>query len=62
MNIELDAETNNKIAKFKETQSGIISTPESNFKVMVIPTNEEYMILKDTFELSQQVNSKVLKK
>ena len=62
MNIELDAETNNNIARFKENQSGIISTPNSKFKVMVIPTNEEYMILKDTFELSQQVKSKEISK
>lgn len=66
MNIELDVDANDNIARFKENQSGIISTPDSKFKVMVIPTNEEYMILKDTFELSQQVkskgHSKVLKK
>lgn len=66
MNIELDVDANDNIAKFKENQSGIISTTDSKFKVMVIPTNEEYMILKDTFELSQQVkskgHSKVLKK
>lgn len=66
MNIELDVDANDNIARFKENQSGIISTPDSRFKVMVIPTNEEYMILKDTFELSQQVkskgHSKVLKK
>ena len=66
MSIELDVDANDNIAKFKENQSGIISTTDSKFKVMVIPTNEEYMILKDTFELSQQVkskgHSKVLKK
>ena len=66
MGIELDADANNNIARFKEVQSGVISTLSSKFKVMVIPTNEEYMILKDTFELSQQVKSKgqskVLKK
>jgi acetate kinase len=29
----------------------VISTPESNVTVMVVPTNEEYMIAKDTSAL-----------
>jgi len=66
LNLEFDKNANDNIARFKENQSGIISTPDSKIKVMVVPTNEEYMILKDTFELSQQVKSndysKVLKK
>ena len=62
MGIELDKEANNNISRYKSNQSGFISKPESKTKVIVLPTNEEYMILKDTFELSQQVNSKVLKK
>lgn len=63
MNIELDENSNNKIARFLENQSGIISTQDSKCKVMVMPTNEEYMILKDTYELSKKNSiSKVLKK
>lgn len=66
MNIKLDKDANDNIARFKEQQSGVISTPDSKIKVMVVPTNEEYMILKDTFDLSQQVklkgHSKTLKK
>lgn len=58
MNIQLDKDANDNIARFKENQSGIISTPDSKFKVMVIPTDEEYMILKDTFELSQHEKAK----
>lgn len=58
MNIKLDENSNSKIARFLENQSGIISTPNSKCKVMVIPTNEEYMILKDTFELSQKAENK----
>ena len=54
LGIELDKEANDSIAKFKEKTSGIISTPNSKIKVMVIPTNEEYMILKDTYELSEK--------
>ena len=66
MNIELDKEANSNSAKLKEAEGGIISTPNSKIKVLVLPTNEEYMILKDTFELSKKVNkekfTKVLKK
>ena len=66
MNIKLDKDANDNIARFKEQQSGVISTPDSKIKVMVVPTNEEHMILKDTFDLSQQVklkeHSKTLKK
>lgn len=66
MNIKLDKDANDNIARFKEQQSGVISTPDSKIKIMVVPTNEEYMILKDTFDLSQQVklkgHSKTLKK
>ena len=66
MNIKLDKDANDNIARFKEQQSGVISTPDSKIKVMVVPTNEEYMILKDTFDLSQKVktkgHSKALKK
>ena len=64
--IELDQDANNSIAKFKEKHEGVISTPTSKFEVLVVPTNEEYMILKDTFELSKKVNvdnkQKILKK
>lgn len=58
MNIKLDKDANDNIARFKEQQSGVISTPDSKIKVMVVPTNEEYMILKDTFDLSQKVKTK----
>lgn len=55
LNIKLDENSNNNIAKFKERQSGVISTPDSKINVVVIPTNEEYMILKDTYEISKLV-------
>lgn len=58
MSISLDNTANDDIARFKNNQSGTISTPESKFKVMVVPTNEEYMILKDTYEISQLINQK----
>lgn len=58
LNIKLDENTNNQIAKFKENQAGVISTPDSKIGVYVIPTNEEYMILKDTYEISKITKEK----
>jgi len=58
MNIKLDKEVNDSIARFKSQQSGIITTPDSRFPVLVLPTNEEYMILKDTYKLSTQTKNK----
>ena len=49
MGIKLNKQMNENIAGFKEYKSGLISTDNSKIKVMVIPTNEEYMILKDTY-------------
>lgn len=51
--IALDECSNNHIARFKENQSGKISLDGSKFDVLVEPTNEEYMILKDTYNLSK---------
>ena len=63
MGIKLNKEVNDNIAKFKENQSGVITTEDSKIKVMVIPTNEEYMILKDTFNLSKSLEKqKTLRK
>ncbi|MEG0377683.1 MAG: acetate kinase, partial [Eubacterium sp.] len=46
LGIQLDAEKNSK-----RGEAIIISTPESRTKVMVIPTNEELMIARDTVAL-----------
>lgn len=54
MNIRINDIANDSIAKFKGKQSGKISTDDSSFEVLVIPTNEEYMILKDTFDIIQK--------
>lgn len=56
MGIKLDEDINNNIAKFRQYQSGEISTSDSKIKVLVIPTNEEYVILKDTYELTKEKN------
>lgn len=64
--IKLNEEVNNKIASFMKQHSGLISTDDSKTKVFVIPTNEEYMILKDTYEISHKIKddsyAKTLKK
>ena len=49
LGITLDEELNNKIAGFKELHEGIISDGDSKIAVMVLPTNEEIMSVKDTF-------------
>ena len=55
MGIKINKDVNDNIAKFKKYQSGVITTDDSKFKVMVIPTNEEYMILKDTYEIVKKL-------
>ena len=52
LGIYLDNEVNDSIASFKEVHEGIISTPESKVTVMVLPTDEEIMIVKDTYDLT----------
>lgn len=42
---------NNIISKYKEKELGIISTNDSRISVYVIPTDEERMILKDTYNI-----------
>lgn len=49
MGIELDADKNNQ----RSDDDFVISTPNSRVKVVVIHTDEEYMIAKDTYELSK---------
>ncbi len=47
LGIELDKKVNDSIVG----ERGIISTKKSKVKVVVMPTNEEYMIAKDTYDL-----------
>lgn len=60
MNIKINKEANDNIAKFKKYQSGVITTEDSKVDVLVIPTNEEYMILKETMDLCKK-NKKINK-
>jgi acetate kinase len=49
MGIKIDAEKNKTLRGGEE---GIISSPDSKVKVLVVPTNEELMIARDTLKLS----------
>lgn len=49
--IYVDDDTNSKIAGFLDINEGIISSEDSKVKVYVLPTDEEAMIVKDTYEL-----------
>ena len=49
MGAKLDAEMNLKAVRTSDEYD--ISTADSSLKLLVIPTNEELMIAKDTYEL-----------
>ena len=49
--IELDKEVNDKIAGFKEVHEGCITTKDSKIPVYVVPTDEEIMIIRDTYNI-----------
>ena len=51
LGIELDEKLNDGIAGYRDKQEGIISTKKSKVPVWVVPTNEELMIIKDTYTL-----------
>ena len=50
LGIYIDKEVNDSIASFKDVHEGIISTADSKVPVYVVPTNEEIMIAKDTYD------------
>jgi acetate kinase len=51
LGIKLNEEVNNTIASYKDNSEGMISADDSSVAVYVVPTNEELMIIKDTYEL-----------
>ena len=51
LGIELDKKVNEEIAGYKDKHEGIISSKKSKIPVWVVPTNEELMIIKDTYAL-----------
>lgn len=46
-----DEEANNSVASYRDIHEGIISSKKSSVDVWVLPTNEELMIIKDTYKL-----------
>ena len=51
MNIKLNKEINDNIGVGHELDGGLITTDDSKIQVLVVPTNEEVMILRDTYEI-----------
>ena len=51
LGVKLDDEVNDNVASYKDQHEGIISAEDSSITVYVVPTNEELMIIKDTYEL-----------
>ena len=52
MNIKLNEKANDEIPS--KNKEGKISTDDSSCEVLVVPTNEEYMIAKDTLDLTKK--------
>ncbi|MBE6151932.1 MAG: acetate kinase [Firmicutes bacterium] len=53
LGIYVDEEINNETASFKSIKEGIISSADSKVEIRVLPTDEEVMIVKDTYELTK---------
>ena len=51
MGISINNDMNDNIGAGKELRMGIITTNESKIPVYVVPTNEEIMILRDTYNI-----------
>ena len=51
--IYVNEEINDKIASFKDLHEGVISTKDSKVEVRVLPTDEEIMIVRDTYNLTK---------
>ena len=49
LGLKLDNKANEQIASYKDKQEGLITTKSSSIPVYVVPTNEELMIIKDTY-------------
>ena len=51
LGVKIDSKLNSKIASYKDIHEGLISTKSSKIPVWVVPTNEELMIIKDTYNI-----------
>ncbi len=49
LGVELDNDVNESIASYHEKHEGVITTKDSKIPVYVVPTDEEIMIARDTF-------------
>ena len=49
--LSIDKAVNNTIAGYRDVQEGIISSKDSKVAIYVVPTNEELMIIKDTYKI-----------
>jgi acetate kinase len=54
LGIKLDEGENSQIASYKDKHEGVISSKDSSVPVWVVPTNEELMIIKDTYKLIEK--------
>ena len=54
LGIKIDKKANDKIASYKDQNEGIITAKSSSIPVYVVPTNEELMIIKDTYEFCKK--------
>lgn len=54
MNIFVDMDMNDNIGYGHELKEGIITKEESNIPVYVVPTNEEVMIVRDTYKIIKE--------
>jgi len=49
--LKIDTNFNSKIASYKEINEGKISTDDSSIEIYVIPTNEELMMVRETYNI-----------
>ena len=64
LSVKIDNDIHNEVSKNKNYNDGVISSSDSKFQILVVPTNEEVMIVRDTYSLinkEKEVN-KVYKK
>ncbi|MCD8194964.1 MAG: acetate kinase [Coprobacillus sp.] len=54
LGVKIDEEANNKL----HGQEGVISTDDSKIKVVVIPTDEEVMIARDSYRIAHEIKDK----
>ena len=54
MNIKINKEVNNNIGYGKDNKEGIITTDDSKVMVCVMPTDEEVMIVRDTYNIIKE--------